>query len=76
MAWTIEQIMEMAEKGGKPMTREQAALYTYCFNEGEKRGVPPTVISMELIQRADAEKNLGKINTSNGFAPKKPSWQL
>ena len=76
MAWTIEQFMEMAEKGGKQMTREQAALNVYCFNEGEKRGVPPTVIIMELIERGNAEKNLGKANTSNGFAPKKLSWQL
>ena len=76
MAWDIQQIMEMAAKSGLTLTREQAALQEHCFNEATKRGVSPLTIVLELMQRNEAEQNLGRINPDSGLAPKKPSWQL
>ena len=77
----IQQVKEMAmEHGLSGYTDERAAFMAYCFNEGEKRGVPPTVIAMEIMREYDLRQNLGSVqqaNNSGGIAPpSKPSWQL
>ena len=76
----IEEIMKMCAAQGKSVTRERAAFFQYCFQEGIKRGEPPTVIAAEIINEYHLTQNLGNIqqaNNSGGIAPpSKPSWQL
>jgi hypothetical protein len=76
MAWTVEQITEEAAKTGKTLTREEAAIWAFCWNESEKTGESPIAIFMKYANEYKAKKNLGKINTDNGSMPKKETWQL
>jgi len=72
---TVDQVMEYAQKNGKTLTPEMAALQVYCFNEAVKKGISPITLMTEILNRETAINNLGMINTNNG-SPKKPSWQL
>jgi hypothetical protein len=68
----IQEIKEMATAKGMNYTDEQAAFAVYCFNEGEKRGLPPTAIAFEFSEHAKLLDNLGKVQNVTS----KPSWQL
>jgi hypothetical protein len=76
----IEEIMKMSAAQGEPITRERAAMFQYCFQEGIKRGESPIAIAMEVMGEYDLMQNLGSIhqaNKSGGITPpSKPSWQL
>jgi len=72
--WTVEQIMEIAAKNGRTLSKEQAAFNAYCFNEAERTGGSPVTIGMKIMEEIKARENLGKVNTDN--APKKETWQL
>jgi hypothetical protein len=70
-----KEVEEAAQKEGKTITPEQAALIAFCFNEAAKRGVSPLTLMAEITDQGNARNNLGRIDTNNG-TPKKPSWQL
>jgi hypothetical protein len=80
MDMDIEEIMKMCAAQGKPVTREKAAVFRFCFQEGIKRGESPIAILMEIMEKYNLTQNLGNTRQADnpgGIAPpSKPSWQL